>query len=114
MISYASSFAAGADVIFNVGGHDPTGGPGDLSAKTVAFMAKAFGEFNTVSQLGDSLVEFVMLDESRVFVLWDNAVLPSTVSGKVTVIDYLGNERTKEAIAVSGESPRMAIVHSSR
>ena len=114
MISYASSFAAGADVIFNAGGHDPTGGPGDLSAKTVAFMAKAFGEFNTVSQLGDSLVEFVMLDESRVFVLWDNAVLPSTVSGKVTVIDYLGNESTKEAIAVSGESPRMAIVHSSR
>ena len=77
-------------------------------------MAESFGRFNTVSLLDDNLIEFEMSDGSSVFVLWDNAVLPSTVSGKVTVIDYLGNESTKEAIAVSGESPRMAIVHSSR
>ena len=112
MVGYASSFAAGADFIFNVGGHDPTGGPGELSAKTVQLMAQAFGRFNTVSQLDDSLIEFEMLDGSSVFVLWDNAALPSTVSGKVTVIDYLGNESIKEAIEVSGASPRMAIVDS--
>jgi hypothetical protein len=112
MTSYASSFAAGADIVFNVGAHDPTGGPGHLSAKTVELMAQEFGRFDTVSQLDDSLIEFGMLDGSRVFVLWDNAVLPSTVTGKVTIIDYLGNESTKEAIAVSGESPRMAIVDS--
>ena len=113
MVGYASSFAAGADLIFNAGGgHDPTGGPGELSAKTVQLMAQAFGKFNTVSQLDDSLIEFEMLDGSSVFVLWDNAALPSTVSGKVTVIDYLGNESIKEAIEVSGASPRMAIVDS--
>ena len=112
MVGYASSFAAGADFTFNVGGHDPTGGPGELSAKTVQLMAQAFGRFNTVSQLDDSLVEFEMLDGSSVFVLWDNAALPSAVSGKVTVIDYLGNESIKEAIEVSGASPRMAIVDS--
>ena len=112
MISYASSFAAGADYIFNVGGHDPTGGPGELSAKTVQLMAQVFGKFDTVSQLDDNLVEFEMPDGSSVFVLWDNAVLPPMVSGKITVIDYLGNEDIEEAIEVSGSSPRMAIVDS--
>ena len=112
MTGYASSFAAGADVIFNVGGHDPTGGPGNLSAKTVELMARTLGEFNVVSQLADNLIEFEMPDGSTVFVLWDDAVLPSTVSGKVTVIDYLGNENIEEAIEVSGLSPRMIILGS--
>jgi len=112
MTSYASAFAAGADVIFNVGGHDPTGGPGVFSAKTVQLMAQVLGRFNTVSQLEDNLIEFDMSDENSVFVLWNNAVLPSTVSGKVTVIDYLGNESIQDAIEVSGASPRMVIVGS--
>ena len=110
MTGYASSFAAGADVIFNVGGHDPTGGPGRLSAKTVELMAQTLGTFNTVFQLDDNLVEFEMPNGSSVFVLWDNAVLPPTVSGKVTVIDYLGNENIEEATEVSGSLPKMAIV----
>ena len=112
MTGYASSFAAGADVIFNVGGHDPTGGPGRLSAKTVELMAQTLGTFNTVFQLGDNLVEFEMPNGNSVFVLWDNAVLPPTVRGKVTVIDYLGNENIEEATEVSGLLPKMAIVDS--
>ena len=112
MTGYASSFAAGANVIFNVGGHDPTGGPGRLSAKTVELMAQTLGTFNTVVQLGDNLVEFKMPNGNSVFVLWDNAVLPPTVSGKVTVIDYLGNENIEEATEVSGSLPKMAIVDS--
>ena len=44
MSGYASSFAAGADVIFNVGGHDPTGGPGELSAKTVQLYGRVVRE----------------------------------------------------------------------
>ena len=112
MTGYASSFAAGADVIFNVGGHDPTGGPGRLSAKTVELMAQTLGTFNTVFQLDDNLVEFEMPNGNSVFVLWDNAVLPPTVSGKVTVIDYLGNENIEEATQVSGSLPKMAIVDS--
>ena len=75
-------------------------------------MAESFGRFNTVSQLDDNLIEFEMSDVSSVFVLWDNAVLPSMVSGKVTVIDYSGNESIKEAIEVSGALPTMAIVDS--
>lgn len=112
MTGYASSFAAGANVIFNVGGHDPTGGPGRLSAKTVELMAQTLGTFNTVVQLGDNLVEFKMPNGNSVFVLWDNAVLPPTVSGKVTVIDYLGNKLIEEATEVSGSLPKMAIVDS--
>ena len=112
MTGYASSFAAGANVIFNVGGHDPTGGPGRLSAKTVELMAQTLGTFNTVFQLDDNLVEFEMPNGNSVFVLWDNAVLPPTVSGKVTVIDYLGNENIEEATQVSGSLPKMAIVDS--
>ena len=112
MAGYASSFAAGADMIFNVGGHDPTGGPGSLSAKTVELMAQTLGEFSAVSQLDDNLVEFKMPNANSVFVLWDNAGLPPNVSGKVTVIDYLGNENIEEAFEVTGSSPKMAIVHS--
>ena len=110
MTGYASSFAAGADIIFNVGGHDPTGGPGSLSEKTVEVMAQTLGEFIRVSPLDDNLIEFEMPSGSTVFVLWDNAVLPPSVSGEVTVIDYLGNENIEEAIEVSGSSPRMIIV----
>ena len=110
MTGYASSFAAGADIIFNVGGHDPTGGPGSLSEKTVEVMAQTLGEFIRVSPLDDNLIEFEMPSGSTVFVLWNNAVLPPSVSGEVTVIDYLGNENIEEAIEVSGSSPRMIIV----
>jgi hypothetical protein len=53
-----------------------------------------------------------MPNGNSVFVLWDNAVLPPTVSGKVTVIDYLGNENIEEATEVSGSLPKMAIVDS--
>jgi hypothetical protein len=85
---YASAFGSGANVIFNVGAHDPTGGPGQASADTFRLMAQTIPDFTSATRLTESSTSFQMSDGSVVYALWNGASLPDDVTGTVQVTTY--------------------------
>ncbi|MEE2790931.1 MAG: hypothetical protein VX453_04805, partial [Acidobacteriota bacterium] len=87
---YASAFGSGANLIFNVGAHDPTGGPGQASADTFRLMAQTIPDFTLATKLTESSVSFEMPDGSLVYALWMGASLPDDVTGTVRVTSYTG------------------------
>ena len=106
---YASAFAAGAQVILNVGAHDPTGGPGQASEDTFQLMARTIGDFTAATSLANNGVRFDMPDGRTVFALWSGARLPTDVTGMVNVITYLGEESTSDASSVLGTVPILVV-----
>ena len=110
LTGYASAFGAGAQVILNVGAHDPTGGPGQASEDTFQLMARTIGDFTTATSLANNAVRFDMPDGRTVFALWDGASLPTNVTGTVSVITYLGAESTSDARSVSATVPTLVVV----
>ena len=109
LTGYASALAAGAQVIFNVGAHDPTGGPGQASEDTFLLMARTVNDFTSVTMLAENIVRFDMPDGRVVFALWDGAKLPQVVTGEVNVITYLGEESTSDAAQVTSTAPVLVV-----
>lgn len=103
--SYASAFAAGANVIFNVGGHDPTGGPGLASAATFQLMARTIPDFTRATALTNASVRFDMPDDSVIYALWDGASLPDTVLGTIEVTTYDGTTTRVERADLDSARP---------
>ncbi len=87
---YATAFGHGAQVIFNVGGHDPTGGPGKASQDTFVMLAQNLGDFAEAAMLAENAVRFDFGDGRSAYALWDGASLPAEVDGPVEVITYAG------------------------
>jgi hypothetical protein len=110
LTGYASALAAGAQVILNVGAHDPTGGPGQASEETFQLLARTVGDFTSATNLADNAVRFDMPDGRTVFALWDGASLPQDVTGEVNVITYSGEESTNDAGAVASTVPVLVVV----
>ena len=89
---YATAFGHGAQVIFNVGGHDPSGGPGKASASTFLLMVHYLGDFVDATMLSENAVHFAMPDGREIYALWDGANLPTEISGSVEVVTYAGEK----------------------
>jgi hypothetical protein len=106
---YANAFANGATVVFNVGAHDPTGGPGDDSEDTFVLMAEVIGKWESVERLSDSSVKFELAD-SVVYALWDNASLPASVDVVVSIVEYDGDQYENDAESVDTSIPKFVIV----
>ena len=110
LTGYASALAAGAQVIINVGAHDPTGGPGQASEETFLLMARTVNDFTSVTMLAENIVRFDMPDDRIVFALWDGAGLPQDVIGQVNVITYSGEESISDASTVTSTVPVLVVV----
>ena len=110
LTGYASALAAGAQVILNVGAHDPTGGPGQPFDDTFLLMGRTVGDFTSVTALADNAIRFDMPDGRAVYALWDGAGLPQGVTGEVNVITYSGEASTSDASAVTSTVPLLVVV----
>ena len=110
LTGYASALAAGAQVILNVGVHDPAGGAGQPSDDTFLLMGRTVGDFTSVTTLADNTIRFDMPDGKTVFTLWDGASLPQDVTGEVNVITYLGETSISDASAVISTVPLLVVV----
>ena len=107
---YATAFGNGAQVVFNVGGHDPSGGPGKASGNTFVMMAQTLGDFKEATLLTNNSVQFDMPDGRRIFALWDGANLPPEVSGTVEVVSYAGEKSQVGVTEVNSFLPVFVIV----
>ena len=102
---YASAFGSGANVIFNVGAHDPTGGPGQASADTFRLMAQTIPDFTSATRLTESSISFEMPDGSVVYALWSGASLPDDVTGIVQVTTYTGTTILVDSKDIDSSKP---------
>jgi len=107
---YATAFGHGAQVIFNVGGHDPSGGPGKASGNTFVMLAQILGDFTVATLLAENAVLFEMPDGRMIYALWDGASLPPDVSGAVEVLTYSGEKSQVDAGEVNSFLPILVIV----
>jgi len=108
---YATAFGHGAQVIFNVGGHDPSGGPGKASGNTFLLMAQHLGDFVAATLLSQNAVLFEMPDGRQIYALWDGASLPSDISGPVEVVTYAGENSQVDTGEVNSFLPVLVITH---
>ncbi len=106
--SYVNAFANGASVIFNVGAHDPTGGPGEASEETFEMMAAFIGAFSRVERIDDTTVLFQLPDGTTVYAIWDGASLPNGVTGTMSVLEYDGDSYEAEAREMTADIPLFA------
>ncbi|MBI5370364.1 hypothetical protein HZA85_04225 [Candidatus Uhrbacteria bacterium] len=107
LIGYASAFASGAQVIFDVGKNDPTGGPGEPAEQTFQRVVQQLDHFEKADWLDKSVVRFT-IGRRTVYVLWAGAELPEDVKGRVTVWTYDGKESLVDARSVKAEVPMFA------
>ena len=105
--SFATAFGEGAGVIIKI--HQGSR-PGTAAYETYLLMARTVGEFTVATRLAKNAVRFEMPDGRTVYVLWDNAQLPSEVTGTVTVVTYAGEESQEDANSVAGQVPILVIV----
>jgi len=97
LASYATAFGHGAEVVIWVGGHDPSGGPGEASERTFLLLANTIGDFTAATLLTENGVRFDMPDGRVVYALWDGATLPPEVTGTVKALTYAGEEAHHDA-----------------
>ena len=107
---FATAFADGASRIFNVGPHDPTGGPGPESDSAFLLLAETVGDFTSASWAGESLVRFDMPDGRTVYLAWGGAGLPDTVTGVVETVGYDGTAGSADATGFSASVPTLVTV----
>jgi len=110
LIGYATAFGYGAEVVIRVGGHDPSGGPGQASEQTFTLMANTIGDFTAAELLAENTVRFDMPDGRAVFALWEGTTLPPEVTGTVKVITYAGEESQREAAEVVASVPMLVVM----
>ncbi len=104
--NYASAFANGARVVFKLRRGHSSG----QVLETYLLMAKTFGNFIAVNKVAENVIQFDVPDGRTVFALWEDAKLPRSVTGKVTVIYYTGEESITEAKRVLARIPMLVIV----
>lgn len=104
---YATDFANGADVIFNIGagGGGQSGGSSVAAESALNLMATIMGDFATARAISPTAVQFTMRDGSTVYALWNGARLPSSVTGTVTITTYRGATSQSDAAAVTATTP---------
>ena len=110
LIGFATAFADGAARIFNVGPHDPTGGPGPESDAAFLLLAEMVGDFTSASWVGESLVRFDMPDGQTVYAVWDGVGLPKTVIGVVETVRYDGTRGSADASNFLAAVPTLVTV----
>ena len=110
VIGFATAFADGASRIFNVGPHDPTGGPGPESDASFLLLARILNDFASAAWEGESSVLFAMPDGRTVYVLWDDATLPAETTGIVETVTYNGVEGTADAATFAAAVPTLVTV----
>jgi hypothetical protein len=110
IIGFAAALADGADRIFNVGPHDPTGGPGPESDAAFELLARSIGEFTTSSRLSPSSTRFDLPDGTVVYVLWGGSYLPADVTGQVITTRYDGTAGTADASTFRADVPMLVWV----
>ncbi len=107
---FVTALVDGAARIFNVGPHDPTGGPGPASDAAFEMLARSIGEFTSASWLSASSARFELEDGTSVFVLWDDAGLPADLTGEVTTTRYDGTTGTAEASSFRADVPTLVLL----
>jgi len=110
LVGYAQAFANGAARVFDVGRHDPSGGPGDLAEQTFARVVELMDGFEKAEWIGqNSLIKFTFSDRV-IFVAWDGVKLPLSVSGRVQTVRYDGVRKQMDAREVRADEPMFVIV----
>ena len=107
---FASALADGADRIFNVGPHDPTGGPGPESDAAFELLARSIGGFSSALRLSPSSTRFDLPDGTITYVLWDGSGLPADVTGEVMTTGYDGATATADASTFRADVPTLVSV----
>jgi hypothetical protein len=110
LVSYATAFGYGAEVVIRVGGHDPSGGPGEASKQTFLLLANTIGDFTAAILVAENAVRFDMPDGRVVYALWDGATLPPEVTGTVKEITYAGEEAQHDAAEVVSSVPILVVM----
>ena len=106
----ASAFAAGAEVVIVAPGYGSGQRfSGNLTLETFAMLANEIGTFRTAEWESDSAVRFDLADGVVAYVLWEEAVPPSSVTGPVRQVTYLGEESMIAAAEVAGDLPLLVI-----
>jgi len=111
VVGFTTAFADGASRIFNVGPHDPTGGPGPESDASFLLLARTVSDFTSATWTSDASVRFDLPDGRSVHVLWDGAGLPDTVTGSVTTTAYDGTTGTADAATFTADAPTLVAVN---
>ena len=107
---FASALADGADRIFNVGPHDPTGGPGPESDAAFELLARSIGGFSSASRLSPSSTRFNLPDGTVTYLLWNGSGLPADVTGEVMTTGYNGTTATADASTFRADVPTLVSV----
>lgn len=105
---YVNAFANGADVIFDVGNHDPTSSFGTSYAEAFDVLVDTIGEFETVERITDRSAQFTLGSGEVVYAIWDGGRLPDHVSGEMTVVEYDGTMYPRSAGTITGTVPLFA------
>ena len=111
LTGFVTALADGASRIFNVGPHDPTGGPGPESDAAYLLLARTVSDFASTTWTSNSSVRFDMPDGSVVHALWDDASLPASVVGTVETVDYDGTSGTTDAATFTAAVPTLVTVN---
>ena len=106
--NYASSFAAGAQVIFRLYRGHASG----QVLETYLLAAQTFGDFDKATSFAENVVQFDMPDQRTVFALWNGGSLPKKVTGKVKMIAYNGEKSSQDASAIVAQVPTLVVIES--
>ena len=106
---FASALADGADRIFNVGPHDPTGGPGPESDAAFELLARSIGGFSSALRLSPSR-PVRPTGRTVTYVLWDGSDLPADVTGEVMTTRCDGATGTADASTFRADVPTLVSV----
>ena len=111
MIGFVTALADGASRIFNVGPHDPTGGPGPESDAAYLLLARTVSDFTSATWTSNTSVRFEMPDGRAVHVLWNGANLPASIAGTVMTVNYEGTTVATDATAFTADVPTLVTVN---
>lgn len=110
LVGYAQAFANGAERVFNVGAHDPSGGPGEKAERTFETVVEMLDGFTRAEWVGTNSVIKFTFDDHEVYAIWDDTKLPLTVTGKVETVRYDGERKKMDAREVKAEEPMFVLV----
>ena len=111
MTGFVTALADGASRIFNVGPHDPTGGPGPESDAAYLLLARTVSDFTSATWTSNTSVRFEMPDGRVVHVLWNGANLPASIVGTVETATYDGISGSADATTFTADVPTLVTVN---
>ncbi|MEC8970046.1 MAG: hypothetical protein VX808_02755 [Actinomycetota bacterium] len=111
MTGFVTALADGASRIFNVGPHDPTGGPGPESDAAYLLLARTVSDFTSATWTSNSSVRFDMPDGRVVHVLWNGANLPASIAGAIETVSYDGTSDSTDAATFTADVPTLVTIN---